>query len=88
MTIHDANDLRPTADDHTHHSLTDAVELLGVLRGFPESFPHDFLADPGLRLHLLASLRHQLHHDLLDAIQAAHHHGYTLNEIIVLIDPL
>lgn len=86
MTLHDAGDLRPHTDDHTHDSLADAVELLGILRGIPEWSPDDFLTDPGLRLHLLASLHHQLRHELFEAIHAAHDHGYTLTELILIAD--
>lgn len=84
--MRDVLDLLPFADDHTSHALDDAVEIIGILRGFCRLTDTDFLHDPALRLHLLASLHRQLRNDLLAAVLTAHHHGYTPTQIAILSD--
>lgn len=75
-----------TIGDHPHHpgnpdaahAIDGAVELLASLRGL---YHH---GGPAVAVHLLSALHHQLLRDLLDAVIAAHNHGYTPDQIAQL----
>lgn len=96
-TRDDIADFVPYPDEHTRDALDDAVEVLGILRGY-HNLPHpcgdpdefnpwqDFRDDPALRLHLLASLHQQLHAELLHAALATRDHGYTHEQIALLLN--
>ena len=58
----DVTDLHAYPDDHTRDAVDDAIEILGILRGFNHLVDDhaDFLDDPALRLHLLVSLHQDL----------------------------
>lgn len=93
--MRNVHEFPPFPDDHTCHLLDHAVDALATLRGLyhlthhdrPYDSPHRaFRHDPALRLHLLVSLQHQLHAELLHAVIAAHDHGYTPGQIAVLLD--
>jgi hypothetical protein len=93
--MRDVCDFCPFPDEHTRDLLDDAVDALGILRGFHnlthDDCPYDshhraFRDDPALRLHLLVSLQHELHAELLHAVIAAHDPGYTPGQIAVLLD--
>ena len=67
--------LTPRVDDYTDAVIHHAVESLTNLRGLP--CPDD----PGARLHTLASLAHQIHLTLTDAVIQALRHDYSSHEI-------
>jgi hypothetical protein len=96
-TRDDVCDFAPYPDEHTRDTLDDAVEALGILRGYhslpspcgdPDEFNPwpAFRDDPVLRLHLLASLHQQLNAELHHAALAARDHGYTHGQIAVLLN--
>ena len=69
----------PHASDDTYDIIADAAATLAWLRGLLHE------PDPAVRLHLLASLHHQLHIELTHATLNAHDHGYTPDQIALLI---
>ena len=77
--MRDVLDHYPYPDDYTADLITQATTTLAWLRGLDHP-------DPAMRLHLLASLRHQLDQDLLYTVLAAHDHGYTPEQIATLTD--
>jgi hypothetical protein len=79
--MRDVLHLCPLADDHTADVLAHATTVLARKRGLGGD-QHD----PAVRLHLLVSIRHQLDAELLSAVLTAHDHGYTPNQLAVLLD--
>src|SRR5260370_40459837 len=71
--------LRPTADDNPEGVLDAAIESLGALRRFA------VLDDPGVRLHLLASLQGELHAALTLTVWDCQDHHYSWAEIAGLL---
>lgn len=78
--MHDPLDCRPQTDDYTADVLDTALYALAWLRG------HDRDPDPAIRLHLLTSLRDQLHAELLHTTLEAHHHGYDPTQLATILD--
>ncbi len=76
----DILDLRPLADDYTADVLHQALATLAWLRGL------DRRRDPAARLHVLASLRDEIHTELLHTTLAAHDHGYSPTQLATLLD--
>lgn len=63
--------------------IDEAAEHLGTIR----SYLGPFLDEPAVRLHLLASLTHRLRADLLDTACEAREHGYTSEELRIILTP-
>jgi hypothetical protein len=79
--MRDVLDLYPFADDHTADVLAQATTILARKRGLGGGQD-----DPAVRLHLLVSICHQLDAELLSAVLTAHDHGYSPNQLAVLLD--
>ena len=77
--MRDPIDCLPHASDDTHDVIADAAATLAWLRGLD----HD--PDPAVRLHLLASLHHQLQIEITHATLIANDRGYTPDQIALLI---
>ena len=81
--MNDPETLRCHLDDDTATVIDDAAEFLGILRGYCGPFLHD----PAVRLHLLASLTHQLRADLIDTACDAREQGYTSEQLLTILTP-
>ena len=78
--MRDVLDYYPFCDDYTADVIAHATTTLAALRGLHGD------PDPAVRLHLLTSLRQQLNSDLLHTTLAAHDHGYTPDQIAIVLD--
>jgi len=72
--------MSPSADDYTAAIIENAVESLTNLRGF--ACPDD----PGVQLHILASLARQIDTALTAAVIEARRHDYPWDEIAEFLD--
>ena len=81
--MNDPQTLACHVDDDTATLIDQAAESLGTLRGYLGPF----LDDPAVRLHLLASLTQQLRADLLDTASEAREHGYTSEQLLIILTP-
>ncbi len=75
----DVVDYLPYADDFTSDVLADAFATLASLRGLDQD------PDPAVALHILASLQQQLQTELVHAVLIANDHGYTPDQIAVVL---
>lgn len=79
----DLQRLRSCTDEHTRTITDQAIEILGLVRGYHGSF----LDDPVVRLHLLSSLHHQIRADLIDTSCEARELGYRFAELLTILTP-
>lgn len=71
--------LSPHTDLETRAVVDQAIDSLGNLRGLM------CLDDPGVQLHLIASLSLQMHASLTAAVLKARRHRYAWTEIAALL---
>jgi hypothetical protein len=71
--------LSPHNDHETRAIVDQAIDSLGNLRGLM------CLDDPGVQLHLIASLSLQMHASLTTAVLKSRTHGYAWTEIAALL---
>lgn len=71
--------LVPRTDRVTRAVVEEAAESLGILRGLP------CVADPGVALHLTASIRLEAEVRLAAGVDEARRHGYSWAEIASLL---